>query len=153
MSWRGRRVRTAAEKRERNRARGREKRGGRGYDGIPDEQIYRRDKWVCMMPQCVCPDGSAIDRALLGTGGPWAPSIDHAVPLRDGGLDNARNKRAAHIRCNNEANHEDQLDLRVTGSGLRVPQLAPLSAAAGDVLGGTALAALEELRRAMRGSL
>lgn len=149
MSWR---VRTEAERRERSRARDREKRGGRGYDGVPDERIYHRDKWVCMMPACLCPDGTAIDRTLLGTGDPWAPSIDHAVPLRDGGLDNARNKRAAHIRCNNSANHEDQLDLVVAGSGLRVPQLAPLSAAVGDALSGTALAALEELRRALGGN-
>lgn len=147
-AWR--RLPTEAEKRERSRARDREKRGGRGYDGIPDEQVYHRDKWVCMMPECLCPDGTAIDRALLGTGDPWAPSIDHVVPLRDGGLDNARNKRAAHIRCNNNANTRDQQDLTAAGCGSRQPYA--LTATVGDVLGSTALAALEELRRALGGN-
>jgi 5-methylcytosine-specific restriction endonuclease McrA len=88
------------------RNRDRAQRGGRGYDGVADLQIFARDKWVCMMPVCLCPDGTLIDRALLGTGDPWAPSVDHIVPLSEGGLDNAANKRAAHIQCNSDANSE-----------------------------------------------
>jgi 5-methylcytosine-specific restriction endonuclease McrA len=142
-------VRDADEKRQLTRARDRERRGGRGYDGVTDEQIYRRDKWVCLMPECVCPDGRAIDPELAGTGDPWAPSIDHVVPLRDGGLDNARNKRAAHARCNNSANEQDQAEEQAVRSGSWQPQLVPLTAAAGELLGNSALAALEELRQAL----
>jgi 5-methylcytosine-specific restriction endonuclease McrA len=108
---RARRVRTADEQRQSYRVRDRERRGARGYDGITDEQIYRRDKWVCLMEQCLCPDGPVIDPALAGTGDPWAPSIDHVIPIGSGGLDCARNKRAAHARCNNNANEQEQRDL------------------------------------------
>jgi len=125
-------VLTDAQKRQRSRVRDRQRRGGRGYDGITDEQIYRRDKWVCMMGECVCPDGTVIDPALLGTGDPWAPSVDHVIPLRDGGLDSAANKRAAHRRCNNNANEQDQQDLASAGAGWRSP--APLTWTLGDVL-------------------
>jgi 5-methylcytosine-specific restriction endonuclease McrA len=142
---------TEAEKRQRNRAKDRARRGGRGYDGVTDEQIYRRDKWVCLMPECVCPDGAAIDPDLLGAGGPWAPSIDHITPLRDGGLDNSRNKRAAHQRCNNNANQQGQQDLASAGAVSRQP--IPLTwtigdiLAAGDYRSGLVFATLEELRQ------
>jgi 5-methylcytosine-specific restriction endonuclease McrA len=129
---RGWRQRTPAEKRQRNRARDRQRRGARGYDGITDEQIYRRDKWVCLMPECVCPDGLLIDPGLRGTGDPWAPSIDHVIPLAQGGQDSAWNKRAAHARCNNNANEEGQRDLQAAGAGARQP--FSLTSTIGDVL-------------------
>lgn len=40
------------------------KRKRRGYDGVTDEQIYDRDGWQCQLPECLCPDGRAIDPAL-----------------------------------------------------------------------------------------
>lgn len=95
---------------DRNRVHDRTRRGGRGYDGVTDAEIYRRDKWVCLMPACLCPDGRAIDPGLAGIQEPWAPSIDHIVPLALGGLDNARNKRAAHAKCNHEDNSGRQRD-------------------------------------------
>jgi 5-methylcytosine-specific restriction endonuclease McrA len=138
-------VRSAAEKRQRNRARDRERRGGRGYDGISDEQIYRRDKWVCLMPECACPDGTVIDPALAGTGGPWAPSIDHIVPLRDGGPDSARNKRAAHARCNNSANEQVHRELPAL-CGAEPLTWTTGDAAASAAIGAEAVKALLRLR-------
>lgn len=65
-------------------------------------RVYRRDNWTCRMPECLCPDGRAIDPALRGIDGPWAPSIDHITELARGGEDSLRNMRAAHKRCNAE---------------------------------------------------
>jgi hypothetical protein len=75
------------------------------YDGVSDSAIYARDGWTCRMPECLCPDGRAIDRELDGRDDPcsWAPSIDHRVPVALGGRDDAPNKRAAHRRCNQAA--------------------------------------------------
>ena len=30
----------------------------------------------------------------------WSASIDHVIPVAEGGTDSADNKRAAHTRCN-----------------------------------------------------
>ena len=128
---RGWRVLDADELRQRSRVRDRAKRGGRGYDGVSDERIFARDKWVCLMPECVCPEGRAIDRELAGTGGEWAPSVDHIIPLSEGGADSARNKRAAHARCNNSANEAAQRELGDPGSP-REP--VPLAWTIGDAL-------------------
>jgi hypothetical protein len=78
--------------------------GGSDFDGVPDESIYDRDQWECRMPACLHPEGRAIDPALKGAGWhPWRPSIDHVVPLADGGPDTEPNKRAAHSKCNDDA--------------------------------------------------
>ena len=71
-----------------------------------DAEIYARDGWTCQMPDSLCPDGRAIDPALRFSQEPWQPSIDHIVPLRDGGRDCAGNKRAAHAHCNQAADPE-----------------------------------------------
>jgi hypothetical protein len=73
------------------------------YDGVPDRDIYARDGWQCQMPDCTCPAGRAIDPAVPAQHR-WGPSIDHIIPLGEGGPDTADNKRAAHTRCNNVAN-------------------------------------------------
>lgn len=68
------------------------------WDGVPDEQIFERDKWVCQIPGCA--DPSPMDPALRGTYGPLAPEIDHIIPLARHGTAQASNRRAAHRRCN-----------------------------------------------------
>lgn len=72
-------------------------------DRVPDKAIYERDGWVCQMPVCTCPSGRAIDPELASPH-KWSASIDHAIPLGEGGPDTADNKRAAHVRCNVLAN-------------------------------------------------
>jgi hypothetical protein len=62
--------------------------------------VYRRAKWQCQMPVCLCPGGRPIDRALRGKDSPWAPSIDHIIPRAAGGVDALENMRAAHRWCN-----------------------------------------------------
>jgi 5-methylcytosine-specific restriction endonuclease McrA len=75
----------------------------RRRDRAGDGLVYHRARWQCQMEECLHPDGRAIDPALRGTVGPWAPSIDHTVPLVSGGRDTSSNKRAAHRQCNQEA--------------------------------------------------
>jgi 5-methylcytosine-specific restriction endonuclease McrA len=79
---------------------------GSTYDGVTDTEIYRRDNWTCRMPRCLCPvdeGGRAIDPELRGHAVSWAPSVDHVIPLAQGGRDDAANKRAAHQLCNADA--------------------------------------------------
>jgi hypothetical protein len=73
------------------------------YDRVPDKAIYERDGWACQMPACTCPSGRAIDPELASPH-KWSASIDHIIPLGEGGPDTADNKRAAHTRCNVRAN-------------------------------------------------
>ena len=94
----------------RNRHRRKARPGGEAtYDGVTDFKIYSRDFWSCQMPECLCPEGRAIDPASFQhkrqgeTGGPWRASVDHIIPLSEGGWDIAANKRAAHQLCNEAA--------------------------------------------------
>lgn len=97
-------------------------------DRSGDSAIYHRDKWQCRMPECLCPGGRKIDRALRRTNDPWEPSIDHIVPLAAGGADTLRNKRAAHRECNRAA---AELQLQRTTKGRPAPD--PLTCSIGDL--------------------
>jgi HNH endonuclease len=63
------------------------------WDGITNAQILERDRWRC-----------GICRKRIGKKLKWphprSASIDHVVPLSEGGDDTAANKRAAHLGCN-----------------------------------------------------
>lgn len=69
------------------------------YDGVADEQVYERDRWQCQMPACLHPGSRGLHPGLA-LDDPWRASIDHVIPLREGGPDTADNKRAAHQHCN-----------------------------------------------------
>jgi len=69
------------------------------YDGVTDEEIYERDRWKCRMPACLHPESRQLYPGLA-LDDPWRASIDHVVPLSEGGTDTADNKRAAHHHCN-----------------------------------------------------
>lgn len=63
------------------------------YDGVTNEQILERDRWRC-----------GICRKMIGKSFKWphprSASVDHVIPLSQGGDDTAANKRAAHLACN-----------------------------------------------------
>ncbi len=63
------------------------------WDGVTDEQILERDRWRC-----------GICRKVIGKSfkypHPRSKSVDHVIPLSQGGDDTAANKRAAHLSCN-----------------------------------------------------
>ena len=63
------------------------------WDGVTDEQILQRDRWRCG----IC--GKVIGKSFRYPH-PRSKSIDHVVPLTEGGDDTAANKRAAHLGCN-----------------------------------------------------
>jgi 5-methylcytosine-specific restriction endonuclease McrA len=65
--------------------------------------VYERDGWQCRMPECTCPNGRALDPALVGQDGKWVPSVDHIMPRALGGKDDLENLRAAHWQCNQRA--------------------------------------------------
>jgi 5-methylcytosine-specific restriction endonuclease McrA len=65
-----------------------------------DSAVYRRDRWQCQVPECLHPDGRAINPRLRGKDDPWAPSVDHVIPQVGGGADSMENLRAAHRWCN-----------------------------------------------------
>jgi 5-methylcytosine-specific restriction endonuclease McrA len=60
-------------------------------------EILERDSWLCQMPECRCPDGRTIDPKAPY---PWRATIDHVVPISEGGDDAPHNLRAAHQTCN-----------------------------------------------------
>lgn len=63
------------------------------WDGVTDAEIMERDRWRC-----------GICRKMIGKSfkypHPRSKSIDHVIPLSQGGDDAAANKRAAHLSCN-----------------------------------------------------
>lgn len=63
------------------------------WDGVTDAEIMERDRWRCG----IC--GQRIGKSFKY---PHArsKSIDHVVPLIEGGDDTSANKRAAHLGCN-----------------------------------------------------
>jgi hypothetical protein len=83
----------AARARRKARVRARRLRHSSTWDGVTDEQILERDKWMCW-----------ICHRKIGKTFKWphprSASIDHELPLALGGDDTALNKRAAHLGCN-----------------------------------------------------
>lgn len=68
------------------------------WDGVTNEEILERDRWLCRMDQCLF--GSRRIYKSRKWPDPRSPSIDHIIPLSFGGDDTQFNKRAAHLRCN-----------------------------------------------------
>lgn len=55
--------------------------------------VFRRDGWRCH----ICGRLTARERQVPD---PRAPTIDHIIPLADGGDDTMRNVATAHFSCN-----------------------------------------------------
>lgn len=79
--------------RKRRNDRIRRQRRAETWDGVTDAEIMERDRWRCGICR------KAISRNLKWPH-PKSPSIDHIVPISEGGEDTAGNKRAAHLGCN-----------------------------------------------------
>lgn len=56
-------------------------------------EIFARDGWVCQL----C--GGRVNRSLAWPD-PQSPTVDHVVPLSQGGLHDPSNLQLAHARCN-----------------------------------------------------
>jgi 5-methylcytosine-specific restriction endonuclease McrA len=79
--------------RKRRNDRIRRQRRAETWDGVTDAEIMERDRWRC-----------GICRRRIGKSFKWphprSASVDHIVPISEGGEDAAANKRAAHLGCN-----------------------------------------------------
>lgn len=58
-----------------------------------DKEIFDRDRWRCQL----C--GGRVSRSLRHPD-PLSASLDHIVPLNDGGAHIRANVQLAHLRCN-----------------------------------------------------
>jgi 5-methylcytosine-specific restriction endonuclease McrA len=63
------------------------------YEYVSRHKVYERDGWVCG----IC--GDAIDRSL-GWPDLMCASLDHVIPMVDGGPHLYSNVQAAHFLCN-----------------------------------------------------
>jgi len=81
----------AHRRRERERRRSVE-RGAYVSPVVPTE-VFNRDGWRCMICRKPLKRGAAVPH-------PLAPTIDHIVPLADGGTHEPANVQAAHFLCN-----------------------------------------------------
>jgi hypothetical protein len=84
---------TRTRNRSQARCRARHLRHALTWDGITDEEILERDRWRCGI--CGRRIGKTYKYPHLRS-----KSIDHIIPLSEGGDDVAANKRAAHLGCN-----------------------------------------------------
>lgn len=67
--------------------------GGSGLTGWVRTAIFERDGWRCGI--CRKP----VSRALRHPD-PMAPSLDHIIPVCEGGTNETANLRLTHLRCN-----------------------------------------------------
>lgn len=69
------------------------RREGSGMTGWIRAEVFKRDQWRCgICRQKVNPELRYPD--------PMAPSLDHVVPIAEGGSHEAANLRLTHLRCN-----------------------------------------------------
>jgi hypothetical protein len=61
--------------------------------GEGDEAIFTRDRWTCHL--CDLPVSRTLNHPH-----PMSPSIDHLVPVDEGGTDEPANLATAHLACN-----------------------------------------------------
>lgn len=79
-----------------------------GRDPINREAVFERDKWVCQLcgksvnPNCAWPH-------------PMSPSIDHIIPLSQGGKHTMRNVQLAHLECNCKRGDREPAQVRIFG--------------------------------------
>jgi hypothetical protein len=77
-------------------------------------EIFERDEWFCKVEDCRCSDGRQIDPEESFPS-KWSASIDHTVPLSQGGDDTRVNVRAAHMACNSARNANKRCDVLESG--------------------------------------
>lgn len=101
--------RIESKRRQRHRARDRRRTRTRAQwvEDVNRSDLYERDGWICGI--CGDPVDQHADPQT-----DWAPSLDHVVPLSQGGDHSYANSRTAHRWCNSVRGDSD-LNLRVDG--------------------------------------
>lgn len=69
------------------------KRGAAGGELVYRKRIFERDRWICQL----C--GQRVKRSAVAPH-PKSPTIDHIVPLAEGGKHEPANVQCAHFICN-----------------------------------------------------
>lgn len=64
------------------------------------EGLFRRDNGVCKICGRRCNYEDYVMRGIVFIAGDWYPSIDHVIPLSQGGEHSWNNIQLAHRRCN-----------------------------------------------------
>lgn len=95
-------IRNRGEYNRRNAERRARVRGSVAGPPFTREQVFDRDGWICQL--CLSP----IDWRLSGRS-PFAPALDHVIPLNAGGEHGFANTQAAHFGCN--ASKQDRTDV------------------------------------------
>ena len=60
---------------------------------VSRHRVFERDKWTCQL----C--GKRVNRKATAPH-PHAPTLDHVIPLSEGGEHTETNAQLAHFRCN-----------------------------------------------------
>lgn len=89
-----RRARERANGTRRNHHRARVRAAGGYYEPVRPTDIFKRDGWRCFCGRLVRRDKKAPH--------PYAPTLDHIVPVTYGGDHVAENLRTAHFWCNSK---------------------------------------------------
>lgn len=82
------------------------KRGASGAERIVPAEIYARDKYRCG----ICGKKISMNEHVPH---PLSPTIDHVLPLSEGGPHVSTNVRAAHFRCNSLRSNRGEAQLRM----------------------------------------
>jgi 5-methylcytosine-specific restriction endonuclease McrA len=103
----------AARRTRRHNERANGRRGGavrlaRGYERFTLREIAERDGWRCHLCHRSVPDRKYRAK-------PNDPTIDHLIPLSDGGSHTRVNVALAHNRCNSERSDQGAAQLRLVG--------------------------------------
>ena len=77
-------------------------------EAFSPQEIYQRDGLRC----AICLKSLAMSRVVPH---PDAPTIDHILPIVEGGVHSRANVRAAHFRCNSVRSNRGQAQLRMIG--------------------------------------
>lgn len=72
-------------------------------EDVPPLEIFTRDGWQCMIPGCLYP-GVLASRDVAYTN-PLYASVDHVIPLAQGGQHERSNLACSHLRCNLAKGH------------------------------------------------
>jgi hypothetical protein len=82
-------------------------RGGQGkYEKFTAIEIYERDGWICQL----CGKKVLKDRVVPH---PKAPTLDHIIPIVDGGAHIRKNVQLAHFECNCKRGNREPAQLRL----------------------------------------
>lgn len=76
--------------------------------GIDARSLFRRDKGVCWICGGQCNLEDYTMRGEVFIAGDWYPSVDHIIPICEGGEDSWENVKLAHRKCNSQRYYQEK---------------------------------------------